>query len=379
MPWKDTTVSDLRLTFVHQVVTLGEPVAVACRRFNISRKTGHKWIKRFQKGGSSQLRERSRRPKRSPAQIPPEVEHAIVQTYRQFGWGARKVHAYLLTRRPDLSLPSPRTVHAALGRNGCVQAPSPAQAADQRFERSRANELWQLDFKGPIEIQRQKVTPLTIMDDHSRYLFRHLPCDNLSHSKTFETLWDLMGEVGMPESLLCDNYFNTRGYSNAGLSWFDAQLIRLNIRPIHGRPYHPQTQGKIERLHGTLTREAYPRVDRSSIDAFAAGINTWREDVYNTVRPHEALGMLPPISRWQPSERQRPHTLPEIEYPANSLLRKVQRAGWIQFRGHRILIGSGLAGQVIRIAEEDDQLVIYYAHKPIRRLVIADLDRYAVN
>lgn len=379
MPWKDTTVSDLRLTFVHQVVTLGEPVAVACRRFNISRKTGHKWLKRFRQGGSRQLRERSRRPRRSPAQIPPEVEQAIVEIHRQFGWGARKVHAYLAVHRPALRLPSPRTVHAALGRNECVQAPPATEVADQRFERSRANELWQLDLKGPIEIQRQKVTPLTIMDDYSRYLFRHQPCDDLTHSTVWQALWDLMGDVGTPESLLCDNYFNTRGYSNAGLSWFDAQLIRLNIRPIHGRPYHPQTQGKIERLHGTLTREAYPRVDRSSIDAFAVSIDIWRQDVYNTVRPHEALGMRPPISRWQPSTRQRPDTLPEIEYPADSLLRKVQRAGWIQFRGHRILIGTGLARQYVRIVDEGERLVIHYGNTPIRRLATADLDQYTVN
>src|SRR5262249_45991116 len=157
----------------------------------------------------------------------------------------------------------------------------------------------------------------------------------------------LFGDVGLPEQLLCDNAFSTAKNSGVGLSAFDAWLIRLGIRPTHGRPYHPQTQGKVERFHGTLEAELWPHVRRDAIGHFAADCEAWRP-VYNAIRPHEALGDEPPVTRWRPSPRPRPDRVPEMTYPAGSEVRRVGQVGDVRWRCYRILAGRGLAGEPVR-------------------------------
>ena len=119
------------------------------------------------------------------------------------------------------------------------------------FERATPNELWQLDHKGPIEVARQRIWPLSIVDDYSRYCLCFKRATDVGMLTTWELLWGLFEQYGLPDSLLCDNAFS----APVGLSWFDARLVRLDIKPIHGRPYHPQTQGKVEGFNGTVERE----------------------------------------------------------------------------------------------------------------------------
>ena len=145
-----------------------------------------------------------------------------------------------------------------------------------------------------------------------------------------------------------------------GLSAFDAWLIRLNIRPIHGRAFHPQTQGKVERFNGTLQRELWPRARRDTVAHFGADCEGWRP-VYNAVRPHEALGDEPPVTRWRPSPRRRPAAVPAVEYPAEAELRVVGHAGAIRYRQARILVGQGLAGERVRVVDTGPQVEVDYA------------------
>ena len=173
-----------------------------------------------------------------------------------------------------------------------------------------------------------------------------------------------MGHVGMPEAILSDNYFGNRG--RIGISWFESHLVPLGIAPCHGRIYHRQTQGKVERLHGTLQREAFPYVDMSSQGAFNRDLQQWRTEVYNTFRPHEALGMQPPIRRWKPSSQPRPTVLPPLECPTESVLRKVHPTGCISYRNCRILVGMGIAGQYVRIEENDQMITLFYGPRQVR-------------
>lgn len=374
MPWKGViTVSEQRIAFVHRVLDQATPVAQACREFRISRKTAYKWLNRFKQAPSQPLEDRSRQPKTSPRQTPQPVVKRILRIRDRYYWGAAKIHTIL--RNKQLPIPSVRTVNAILQRNGRVGRTQRPEPDIQRFERSQANELWQLDFKGPVEVQRQRVYPLTILDDHSRYLLRLAPCTDMRFTTTWQVLWALFGDVGLPKELLCDNQFNGNCRAgHAGLSWFDAQLLRLGIRPLHGRPYHPQTQGKVERFHGTLNREVLPLVSRSSLSSFARDLELWRTTVYNCLRPHEALGMQVPGSYWRPSARKRPRRMPALEYPAGSLVRKIQSAGWISYRSSRILIGKGLAGDYVRLEPHDGELRIFYANQVVRRLASDDLN-----
>lgn len=370
MPWKVKPVSQIRAAFVHAVLVDLVPMARACRHFGISRKTGYKWLRRAQQPAGSSLDDQSRRPLRSPRKTPDRVEQRILDLRDQFGWGARKLRAVLLRRRQRT--PSVRTVHEVLRRHDrLADAPTPTAVPPQSFARARPNQLWQLDFKGPLEVQRQRVHPLSVLDDCSRFLLGLHACTDPTFAATWAVLWDLFGEFGLPDAVLCDNFFAARN-SGVGLSAFDALLLRLDIHPVHGRPYHPQTQGKVERFHGTLQRELWPTIRRDSLAHFECDLQRWRRR-YNTVRPHEALDDQTPWRCWRPSVRRRPDCLPEVSYPAGAVLRRVGSNGEVCWRGSRILAGWGLAGQRVRVEESDHEVALFYATYCVRRLALTQL------
>jgi transposase InsO family protein len=370
MPWNEVPMSELRLAFVKLVCSLGYSVSRACREFGISRKTGYKWLRRAHHHPDQPLDDHSRRPHASPGRTPADLEQQILAVRDRFGWGGRKIRALLLQQ--GLSLPSRQTVQEVLRRHGRVGTSAPAPCW-QFFERSAPNHLWQLDFKGPIEVARQRLFPFVVLDDHSRYLLALHPCPDCTMRTAWDILWRTFAEVGLPDSILCDNAFGTRGQNDLGLSWFEARLLRLDITTLHGRPYHPQTQGKCERLNGTLEAELWPRARRDGPDHFLADLSHWRTAVYNTVRPHEALGDQPPLSRWRPSTRLRPSALPEVVYPRGSVLRRVMNRGDISWRGYRLLVGAGLEGQYVRVEERATELAVFYARKQVRCLALGDL------
>jgi transposase InsO family protein len=372
MPWEVHPVSEIRLAFVHQVLSLHTPVAAACRTFGISRKTGHKWLRRYHADPAQPLADGSRRPHACPGRTAGDLETAILKVRDEFGWGPRKIHASL--RPGGLALPSVRTVAAILRRHGRIGPPAAPPPPLRRFERARPNELWQCDFKGFLEVARRRVCPFTALDDHSRYLFTVHPCLDQTMQTAWDILWRLFGEVGLPDALLCDNAFGNR-HQPPGLSWFEARLLRLGVRPVHGRPYHPQTQGKLERLHRTLEDEVWPRVRREALDLFAQDVERWRTAVYNSCRPHEALGDVPPLTRWTPSPRPRPAALPPAVYAAGAVLRKVGAEGAVAWHQCRLLVGQGLAGEQVRLEERDQELAVFYTTKLIRRVPLAALRR----
>jgi hypothetical protein len=263
-----------------------------------------------------------------------------------------------------------------LRRHGRVAAPAAPAPPPRRFERPSANELWQLDFKGPIEVARPRVAPLVVLDDYSRYLLCLRPCLDQTYATVQAALWDLFGDVGLPDAILCDNAFSARD-TGVGLSAFDAWLIRLGIRPAHGRPYHPQTRGKVERLNGTLERELWPRARTDRLEHFTADCEAFRP-VYNAVRPHEALDDAPPVTRWVPSPRKRPDRVPEAAYPAGSVVRRVGDTGRVRYRMARVSVGRGLAGELVRVEERDGRVEFSYCGRRVRCLSVADLGSGAV-
>jgi transposase InsO family protein len=365
MPWKVDPVPEQRIAPVHAVRTAGLSVAEAARRYGVSRRTAHKWLARHDADPDAPLADRSRRPHHSPARTPGGVERAVLEARDEYGRGPRELRALLEAEgRPA---PPARTIAAIPRRHGRL-APAAAPPAEapppRRFGRPEPDRLWRLDFKGPVEVCRRRVVPLSVLDDHSRYLLAPVPCAEMTYATTQAILWDLFGDVGLPEEVLCDNSFSARN-TPVGLSAFDAWPIRLGVRPIHGRFYHPQTRGKVERSHGTLKREACARARRDTLEHFAADLERWRP-TYNAVRPHEAPGDEPPACRRRPSARRRPDELPEVSYPEGSELRVVGQAGDIRWRRARALVGSGPAGQRVRVAEADGQVEIYYGPHRVR-------------
>lgn len=384
MPWRVGTMSDIRLSFVQEIVELKRSLAASCIKYGVSRKTGYKWLGRYRASGPAELVDRSRRPQHSPRRTVGALEQEVLRIRDVFGWGAPKIWAYLRNEaeaRGEVAvLPSERTLGNILRRHGRIQAEENAEiASPQFFERAQPHEMWQCDFKGPLEVERRRVHPFTVLDDHSRFLLALRVCADVTMKSAWDVLWATFGEYGLPENLLCDGAFAA---SHAGLptvSWIEGRMIRLGIRPVHGRAYHPQTQGKVERLHGTLEREVWPFVDRSSAQGFAQEVEKWRREVYNPKRPHEALAGRAPLTRFAPSPRVRPADLPGVSYAAGSVLRKVAHGGDISWRGYRILVGQGIAREDVRVEDRDHEVRIYFAWKEIRRIGHTELTKDGVT
>lgn len=370
MPWEVSPVSELRLALVKRIREGREPLAAVCRRFGVSRKTAYKWLEVHDRQPDRPLVDRSRRPTRCPRKIGDQIEAHILDARDRFGWGARKIHAYLRHQR-GLAMPDPRTVHRVLRRNNRLHAPPP-EAPPQPFERPAPHDLWQIDYKAGLEVGRRQVYPLTLLDDHSRFLLDLRPLTSHFKAHAWQVLWDAFGAYGLPRQVLSDHEFATTHESPRTLSWFECNLIRLGVEPIHGRVYHPQTQGKVERFHGTLQRECWPRVRRDRLEHFGEDLDTFR-DHYNHRRPHEALGDLPPITRLEPSPRRRPDMLPEIAYEKDATLRIVSTVGDIRWRRYRVLAGRGLVGQRVRVEETEHELRLHYGPVLIRALRLDEL------
>lgn len=342
MPWKGSIVEQ-RLEFVMLATREGAEMSELCRRFGISRPAGYKWVARFKAQGLAGLEDRSRRPTHSPGQCAAAVERAVLDVRDAHpAWGARKIHAVLASRR---DLPAPSTIHAILRRHGRID-PSAKRGPMTRFEHEAPNDLWQMDFKGSV---RGQCHPLTVLDDHSRYLVGLRACPNEQGETVKTHLTDLFRRYGMPRRILTDN-----GSPWGGAGALDCMtpltvwLLRLDIPVSHGRPYHPQTQGKAERFHRTLKSELLGRVKLTDPAASQATLDRWRHE-YNHERPHEALGLRVPAARYRMSERAFPERLPEPEYGPDCQTRRVQHGGRVCYRGHVFRVGKALRREIIGI------------------------------
>jgi transposase InsO family protein len=372
MPWKVETSMSLRREFVGRARQEGANISQLCRGYGISRKTGYKWLGRYAAEGVEGLDERSRRPQRSPRQTPPEIE-ALVVAARQAhpAWGGRKLKSWL-TGQGYAGLPAPSTITAILERQGLID---PAEACQhqpyQRFEMSRPNELWQMDFKGPLRLGNGQVChPLTVLDDYSRFLVGLRACADEKGVTVQHELTRLFRLYGLPERMLMDNGAPWGDDAETRYTWLTVWLLRLGIGVSHGRPYHPQTQGKDERLHRTL--EVALLVDLLVVDLLGCQgqFDPWR-DVYNLERPHEALDLQPPATRYQSSPRPFPETLPPLVYPADLCVRKVDSSGKLSFRGQPYRVGRAFAGLPVGLRFDDltDGRVLVFLGEHVVRLL----------
>jgi transposase InsO family protein len=374
MPWNTPTTVSLRLEFVTLAQHDQTNIAELCRRFGISRKSGYKWLERFREGGARALEDRSRRPHRSPERTPETVRTALLELRQAHpAWGPRK----LRLRLQDLGLeglPVPSAIARLLHRAGCIDANASAQhQAYLRFERPRPNELWQMDFKGHVALSRGgRCHPLTVLDDHARYLLGLRACARENDATVRPHLQDLFTRYGLPENLLCDN---APPWSGCGGEWtaLAVWLVRLGIRVLHGRPYHPQTQGKEERFHRTLKAEVLARTDLHDLPHSQEVFDQWRP-IYNHQRPHEALGLATPATRYAPSTRAFPTTLPPIEYSPGDELRTVKTKGEITWRNRTYFLGQGFARQpaAIRPTATDGLYEVYFCQQRLGWIQLQD-------
>jgi transposase InsO family protein len=370
MPWPEVDTVSLRREFVVLAGQPGANVAELCRRFGISRKTGYKMLGRFRVEGLEGLEDQPRRPYRSPRRTESEVEALVVELRQQLHWGGRKLR-HLLLKRGIGSAPAPSTISGILRRHGLIEpAESSKHRAFQRFEREEPNALWQMDFKGHFPIGQERCHPLTVLDDHSRYSIALQACANERTATVQERLTGAFRRYGLPEQMLMDN----------GSPWNDESrrfvftplvlwLIRLGIQVLHGRPYHPQTQGKDERFHRTLDDELLRHHHFRSLPHCQGHFDRWRE-LYNYERPHESLGMATPSKRYRPSLRRYPEQLPAIEYGSEHPVRRVQAKGEISFRGHIFGLNRALRGYPVVLKPTQDEALyrVYFCNQPVGQI-----------
>jgi transposase InsO family protein len=346
----------LKYEFIRKAAEPGRDMSGLCRLYGISRKTGYKWLNRYRATGKAGLNERARRPRSSPQRTPPEVEQLLLAARDQHPrWGGRKLKRWL-TDRGHTAVPAPSTITAILRRHGRLDPAEQAKRTPyQRFEMSAPNALWQMDFKGQVRLANsQWCYPLTVLDDHSRFLVGLRACADQQHATVQIQLTDLFATYGLPARMLMDNGPPWGDPSGARYTQMAVWLMRLGIAVSHGRPYHPQTQGKDERLHRTLNTEVFQRYTLVDLPDTQAHFDPWR-DVYNLERPHEALGLDAPITRYLPSPRPFPATLPAIEYPSTDLIRKVDASGKISFRNRAWRIGRAFRGHSIGLRPDEVQ------------------------
>jgi len=219
----------------------------------------------------------------------------------------------------------------------------------RRFEHAAPNELWQMDFKGHFPLDRGRCHPLTVIDDHSRYALAIRACGDEREETVQAELTAVFRRHGLPERLLADNG-SPWGSANAAHRYtaLEVWLLELGVPLAHGRPYHPQTQGKDERFHRTLGAEAIGRRRFADLAECQRRFDAWRH-VYNTERPHDALGLATPIARYRPSPRSFPEKIEPFDYGPGAMVRRVDRDGWLQFRGHPVKLGRAFVHRQVAL------------------------------
>ena len=349
---------DERLRFVARLLE-GEKMAVLCREFDISRKTGYKLFARYKDCGLSGLTDRSRRPYRQGCRLPAAVEALILQFKREHpSWGAPKIREKIRRKHSEIQLPAISTVHAVLDRHGLVNRPRRRRYKAEGTPLSRPlapNDLWCADYKGEFMLaDRRYCYPLTITDAASRFL---LGCEALSGTNSrdaFAVFERVFKDFGLPAAIRTDNGTPfASGNSLFGLTRLSVWWLRLGIGIERIKPGNPQQNGRHERMHLTLKKEATKPAARNLLqqqDRFDRFITE-----YNTERPHQALGMQYPAELYSPSAR--PYRgLGELQYPFHDRTITVTNCGRICLGNRKINLSLALAGQNIGVKEVADKI-----------------------
>jgi transposase InsO family protein len=378
MPWREVSIVSLRHEFVLLATHEGANVRALCRRMGIAPNTAYKWLRRYRAEGTCGLQDRSRRPRTCPTQTSPSVEQAVLAVRDAHpAWGARKIRARLQAMGWT-HLPAPSTLTAILKRRGRLD-PREASAHRpwQRFEHAEANSLWQMDFKGHFAMVQGRCHPLTVLDDYSRFALGLYACANERGDLVQSRLTTIFRRYGLPHTMLMDNGAPWGSDAEHRYTPVTVWLLRLGIGVKHARPYHPQTQGKDERFHRTLVAEVLRFQLFDNLVHCQTRFDQWR-DVYNLQRPHQALAMAVPASRYHASPRAFPEALPSIEYGPDDIVRKVQAEGLISYQNRCIRLSKAFRGLpvALRPTSEDGILDVFFCHQKVAHIDLHQPNEY---
>jgi transposase InsO family protein len=335
-------------------------------RYGVSRETLYFWRSRRASGEADWFQDRSHAPRSCPFRTEAGVVERIVAMRRRFAhFGPKKIRGRLLLDAPGEAWPAASTIGDILKREGLVE---PVRRRRRPIEQGRpatepltVNSEWCVDFKGWFRTRDgQRVDPLTVTDNASRYLLG-VQIVRPTHEEVKPRIERLFHEFGLPASLRSDNGAPFGSIGAGGLSRLSVWLLKLGVEPRFGRPSSPQDNGRHERMHRTLkaqtTRPASATAgeQQERFDAFRRH--------YNEERPHEALDQTPPAQAWRPSARPMPTRVDDPWYDADHEVRRVRPNGEIKWRGETVFIGEALAGEMVGVAERDaGQCLVRFCH-----------------
>jgi putative transposase len=373
MPWREASPMDQRTQFIADHLRHAWSITELCELYEISRKTGYKWIDRYLRQGPGGLEERSRRPRRSPRQTAEDIVTAILDTRRRHPtWGGKKLLALLHRQHPRWALPGRSTASDILKRHGMVplrrqrrRVGHPGKPASLILA---PNDLWGADFKGHFRTgDGQYCYPLTVTDGFSRYLLgcQALPSTAVDGAKPVFTR--LFKEYGLPKRIRTDNGVPFGTPTLGRLSRLSAWWVRLGILPEFIEPGHPEQNGRHERMHRTLKAET-ARPAAGSSPAQQRRFNAFRE-TFNHERPHEALDGATPADRYVASPRPMPDRLPPLEYPDRFEVRYVSGNGGIRWNSRWVNVSTVCIGEYVGLEEIADGIwTVYFGPLKLGRL-----------
>jgi transposase InsO family protein len=368
MGWREVSAMSLRREFVNLAGQQAANVRELCRRYGISPTTAYKWIDRGTDPGET-YEDRSRRPRHSPHQTEAATEELILKLRDAHPvWNARKIRRMLQRRLgKDHPVPAASTVGTILKRNGRISERASEDAQQwERFEHEAPNDLSQIDFKGHFPIGKGRCYSLTMLDDHSRFSQLLKACADERTETVRRHLIEAFRKFGLPKRMNMDNgnpWGNSTGDPYTKLTVW---LIRNGVDISHSRPLHPQTNGKEERFHRTLKAEVLSNRSFSSLGEVQRVFDRWR-DIYNHERPHEALNLEVPASRYVASSRSYPEVLPQIEYDSTDEVQNVRHNGMLYVWKQDFYVGQAFAGQpvALRPTLQDGIWNVYFCYKRI--------------
>ena len=367
MPWERKTVDNQRSEFVARATMGEESLSALCRKYGISRPTGYKWLERY-KGGETML-DRPHTPFRKPFKTSPDVELRIVDVRAAHPTGgARKIQRFLVDKGEN-SVPAASTINDILKRNGCISELASEQHTPwKRFARDRPNALWQMDYKGHFGMTNgQRCHGLTILDDHSRFSLCLDAKENERWEGTKASLDRVFEEFGIPDAILCDNGAPWAD-NHGGYTPFEIWMMQMDVTPMHGKPGHPQTQGKDERFHRTLKEDLLLRKPLTDLAEAQKEFDEFR-DCYNHERSHGALELDVPAKHYRPSRRKVVENPTEPEYDSGKNLRKVNCCGYVSVCKKRYYSSESFIGKYIELRPlEGDLLALVYGNFEIARI-----------
>lgn len=350
MAWRERSVEQMREEFVKRVLSGEKTKSALCREYGISRVTGDKWLKRYMAGES--LTDRSREPFTHPNRIPAATEAEIVNYRKSYpAFGAVKIRRFM-ENDGYTELPCVKTYNNIFSRNGLIEKEaSLAATPHKRFEKAVPNEMLQGDFKGHFALNNgQRCHVLNVLDDHSRFCLCCEALENETFSAVKPAFERIFREYGLPFSFLCDNGNPWGTAQSVGYTQFEVWLMELGILTIHGRPKHPQTQGKQERFNRSFTRECLKGRELEDLAHAQKCFDEYRR-FYNENRPHFALKLDVPSQHYEPSKRRMPTEIEAWEYGSEYELRKVKETGYFTYNGQGYFLSEAFGGKTIAVRE----------------------------